>query len=73
MHFSLLLTLYIDIGEYATFLPNIKKLTIRGYLTIPLEDLDCIAKLTKLEVLKLEMLRFEDKDIDVKDCAKERK
>ena len=65
------LMLYIDIGEYATFMPNIKKLTIRGYLTIPLENLNFIAKLTKLEVLKLEMLRFEDEDIDVKDCAKE--
>jgi hypothetical protein len=65
------LMLYIDIGEYATFMPNIKKLTIRGYLTIPLENLNFIAKLTKLEVLKLEMLRFEDEDIDVKDSAKE--
>ena len=65
------LILHIDIGEYATFMPNIKKLTIYGHIVIPLENLDCIANFKKLEVLKLQMLRFEDKDIDVKDCAKE--
>ena len=65
------LILFVDIGKYANFMPNIKKLTIYGHLVIPLENLDCIAKLKNSEVLKLQMLRFEDKDIDVKDCAKE--
>ena len=65
------LVLHVDVGEYTSFMPNIKKLTIRGHVAIPLEDLNCIANLKKLEVLKLEMLMFEDKDVDVKDCAKE--
>ena len=64
------LVLHVDVGEYTSFMPNIKKLTIRGYLAIPLENLECIAKLKKLEVLKLEMLRFGDKDVDVLECAK---
>ena len=65
------LVLQVDVGEYTSFMPNIKKLTIRGHVAIPLEDLNCIANLKKLEVLKLEMLMFEDKDVNVKDCATE--
>ena len=64
------LILHTDFAGYEKFTPNIKKLTISGHLELDLEDLDGIEKFKKLEILKLEMLRFEDKEIDFKDCIK---
>ena len=58
---------HIDFADYANFTPNITKLTISGHLSLGLEDLDWIANLEKLETLKLEMVRFEDKKIDIED------
>ena len=63
------LILGVDIGEYAAFTPNIRKLFITGQLQLHLEDLDWIAKLKKLESLTLDMLRFGDKKIDIKVCT----
>ena len=54
-------------GEYTNYTPNIKKLEITGNCEFQLEELDWIANLEKLEILKLEYLRFEDKEIDIKD------
>ena len=64
------LILHVDIGEYATFTPNIKKLTIFGHLELYLDNLDWIASLEKLEILKLESLRFEDYRVDIEDITK---
>ena len=65
------LILHTDFAGYEKFTPNIKKLTICGHLELDLEDLEEIENFEKLEILKLEMLRFEDKEIDIKDCIKE--
>ena len=51
-------------GDYVNYTPNIKKLEIRN---CHMEMLDWIASLEKLEVLKLEWLRFEDKQTDIKE------
>ena len=56
------MNLYIDIGEYAIFIPNIKKLTIWGHLKCDLKDLYWIANLEKVEILKLDMVILKDKD-----------
>ena len=64
------LILHTDFAGYEKFTPNIKKLTISGDLVLDLEDLDGLENFEKLEILKLEMLRFEDKEIDFKDCIK---
>ena len=64
------LILHTDFAGYEKFTPNIKKLTISGHLELDLEDLDGIENFKKLKILKLEMLRFEDKEIDFKDCIK---
>ena len=64
-------SLQTDFAGYAKFTPNIKKLTIkRAYEWLHLEDLDGIENFKKLEILKLELMRFEDKEIDIKDCIK---
>ena len=65
------LILHTDFAGYEKFTPNIKKLTICGHFELNLEDLEGIENFEKLEILKLEMLRFEDKEIDIKDCIKE--
>ena len=62
--------LHIDIGEYATFVPNIKKLTIWGRLECDLEDLYWIANFKKLEILKLEMMRLSDKETNVEELTR---
>ena len=54
------LFLNTDFSEYATFTPNIKKLHISAHLELDLEDFEWIANLEKLEILKFEMLRFND-------------
>ena len=64
------LFLHTDFSEYATFTPNVKKLHISVHLELDLEDFDWIANFEKLEILKLEMVRFEDKEIDVKDFTR---
>ena len=61
------LILHTDFPGHAKFTPNIKKLTISGHLELDMEDLDWIARFEKLETLKLEMVRFEDKEIDIED------
>merc|ERR1719483_538337 len=61
------LILPTDFGDYSNYTPNIKKLEIKGGYDFPLEDLGWIANLEKLEVLKLEMSRFYDKEIDIED------
>ena len=61
------LILHINFADYASLTPNIKKLTISGHLELDMEDLDWIARFEKLETLKLEMVRFEDKEIDIED------
>ena len=65
------LIMHTDFAGYEKFTPNIKKLTICGHFELNLEDLEGIENFEKLEILKLEMLRFEDKEIDIKDCIKE--
>ena len=50
---------------------HVKKLKIKGGYDFPLEDLDWIANLKKLESLTLDMLRFGDKKIDIKVCTTE--
>ena len=65
------LILHVDIGEYAAFMPNIKKLTLCGHLDeLYLDNLDWIASLEKLEILKLESLRFEHRHVDINDITK---
>ena len=56
--------------EYVNYTPNIKKLEIKGNCEFGLEELDWIANLEKLEILKLEMLRFEDKETDIEDFTR---
>ena len=65
------LRLNIDFAGYANFFPNIKKLTILGHYQLHLENLDWIAKFEKLENLKLQSMRINKKEIDVKECTKE--
>ena len=65
------LLLNIDFSGYANFFPNIKKLTIFGQYQLHLENLDWIAKFEKLEILKLQSMRINEKEIDVKECTKE--
>ena len=54
-------------GDYANYTPNIKKLEIKGNSDFPIEELDWIGNLRKLEILKLDFLRFEDQETDIKD------
>ena len=54
-------------GDYVNYTPNIKKLEIRGNCEFHMEELDWIANLEKLEILKLEWLFFVDKQTDIKD------
>ena len=54
-------------GDYANYTPNIKRLEIKSSYNFDLEDMDWIAKLEKLEILKLESFRFHDTEIDIKD------
>ena len=64
------LILHVDIGEYAAFMPNIKKLTFFGHLEeLYLDNLSWIASLEKLEFLKLETLRFQGYKVDVQDIT----
>ena len=64
------LNLSTDFEDYANYTPNIKKLTVKGNCNFGLEFLDWIANLEKLEILKLEMLRFEDKETDIEDFTR---
>ena len=57
-------------GDYANYTPNIKKLKIKGGYDFPLEDFDWVANLKKLEILKLEMFRVYDKEIDIEDLTR---
>ena len=57
-------------GGYVNYTPNIKKLEIKGNCEFGLEELDWIANLEKLEILKLEWLKFEDKNTNIKDFTK---
>jgi hypothetical protein len=65
------LNLPTHFGDYANYTPNIKKLKVKGSLEFHLEDLDWIAKFEKLEILKLEVLRWENKEIDIEDYTGE--
>ena len=64
------LILPMDFGDYANYTPNIKKLKIKGGYDFPLEDFDWVANLKKLEILKLEMFRVYDKEIDIEDLTR---
>jgi hypothetical protein len=64
------LSLPTHFGDYASYTPNIKKLKVKGSLEFNLEDLDWIAKFEKLEILKLEVLRWEGKEIDIEDYTR---
>jgi hypothetical protein len=61
------LILPIEFQEYAKYTPNIKKLEIEGNTEFPLEEVDWIANLEKLEILTLKYLRFEDKATNIRD------
>ena len=65
------LLLNIDFAGYAKKISNIKKLTILGHYQLHLENLDWIAKFEKLEILKLQSMRINKKEIDVKERTKE--
>ena len=43
---------------------------IKGGYDFPLEDFDWVANLKKLEILKLEMFRVYDKEIDIEDLTR---
>ena len=64
------LNLSADFEDYANYTPNIKKLTVKGNCDFCLEFVDWIANLEKLEILKLEMLRFEDKKTDIEEFTR---
>ena len=64
------LVLPTDFGDYAKYTPNIKKLEIKEGYNFSLEDMDWIASLEKLEILRLESFRFYDKEIDVEDFTR---
>ena len=65
------LNLPTHFGDYANYTPNIKKLKVKGSLDFNLEDLNWIAKFKTLEILKLEVLRWENKEIDIEDYTGE--
>ena len=52
------LNLSADFEDYANYTPNIKKLAVKGNCNFGLEFMDWIAKLKKVEILKLEMYLF---------------
>ena len=56
-----------DFGDYANYTPNIKKLRVKGNCEYPLEYMDWIANLEKLEILKFDMSRFYEEKIDIED------
>ena len=64
------LNLSTPFGAYADYTPNIKKLKANGTLEFNLEDLNWITKFEKLEILRLEMLRWWVKKADIEDFTR---
>ena len=64
------LNLAMPFGDYAEYIPNIKKMKVKGNSEFHLEDLEWIVKFEKLEILKLEMLKTEDKETNMEDFTK---
>ena len=61
------LTLPMAFGDYANYTSNVKKLEVLGNCEFSLEDMDWIENFERLEILKVEFLKFEDKEINIKD------